>query len=136
MYKDLYAAKNYKEYKKCQLKIMNFKARTALMGFAFPKNSPLLPLFNNKIQSMMENGEIQRFVEKHRADEPDCNSQRGKPLGFENIALIFIVLLSGFFGSIFVCVAEIALRRKAALEGKEVLIPNICFSHLNLKYLS
>jgi len=135
MYKDLYAAKNYKEYKKCQLKIMNFKARTGLMGFAFPKNLPLLPLFNNKIQSMMENGEIQRFVKEHRADDPNCNSQRGKPLGFENIALIFIVLLSGFFGSILVCVAEIALRRKAALEGNAALIPNICFPNVNLKCL-
>ena len=117
MYKDLYTAKNYKEYKKCQLKIMNFKARTALMGFGFPKDSPLLPLFNNKIQSMMENGEIQRIIEKHRAEEPDCNNQRGKPLGFENIALLFILLLCGIFSSILVYVSEIVLRRKAAVES-------------------
>ena len=94
------SAKNLKEYGDCKLKIMDFSAKKILIGFPFPKNSQYKALFNSKLQKMFESGELQIIIEKHSKETPDCQVTKGMPLGFENIAIIFLIISLGVFSSL------------------------------------
>ena len=94
------SAKNLKEYGDCKLEIMDFSAKKILFGFPFPKNSQYKALFNSKLQKMFESGELQIIKEKHSKETPDCQVTKGMPLGFENIAIIFLIISLGVFASL------------------------------------
>ena len=105
-YIDVTSATYIDEYKKCKLQILDFTGQTNLIAFAFPKNSPLLQIFNMKIQEMFESGEINRIISKYTLEMQNCQDNKGKPLGFENIAIIFVIIGFGVLISISVCLAE------------------------------
>ena len=98
-YMDYKSARNTKEYEDCKLKKMDFSGTKAFIGFPFPKKSPYLDLFNAKLQQMFESGELQKIIVKHSKDDPDCETRKGMPLGFENIAIIFMIIIVGMFAS-------------------------------------
>ena len=54
-------------------------------------------LFNSKLQSMFESGEIMKIILKHSKQSVACDEVRGKSLGFENIAVLFVIIDAGVF---------------------------------------
>ena len=94
---DINTAKSLEDHNNCNLKITNVLGRKAFLGFAFPKKSPLLLLFNSKLQSMFESGEIMKIILKHSKQSVTCDEVRGKSLGFENIAALFVIIGVGVF---------------------------------------
>ena len=105
-YIDVTSATYIDEYKKCKLQILEFTGRNSLIAFAFPKNSSLLQIFNMKILEMFENGEINRIISKYTLEMQNCQDSKGKPLGFENISIIFVIIGFGVLISISLCLAE------------------------------
>ena len=134
MYVDYNNALAFEEYQNCTFSVMNFKANTNLIAFAFPKKSPFLDLFNWKLQKMSENGELQKILTKYSKNDQDCGSQKGKPLGFENIAVMFLIMVSGIVSSIFICGAERILDTKGCIKGN-VDIVNL-FEKISLRWVS
>ena len=113
VYTTLTSARNLEEFKNCKLIWTNFVARKIKLAFAFPKNSPYVALFNSRLQTMFESGEIMRIIEKHSMKSTECQQRKGMPLGFENIAIVFIILFFGLSVSIVFCVIEWTVPRKA-----------------------
>ena len=111
-YVDYTSARNTKAYHECKLTIANFFVRKVQLAFAFPKNSPYLSLFNSQLQSMFESGEIMKIIIKHSKGSPSCETQKGKPLGFENISLMFLILSFGAFLSVVTFAMEVLLPKK------------------------
>ena len=105
-YMDYKSAKNIKEFQDCKLKSMDFSATKAIIGFPFPRKSPYLDLFNAKLQQMSESGELQKIIVKHSKEDPDCETRKGMPLGFENIAIIFIIVIVGMLISSIIFTSE------------------------------
>ena len=61
---------------------------------------------------MIESGELHKIQLRHKVREPDCdNSGKGKPIGFENISLIFLILLAGLVLSGFLCFLEVQMSK-------------------------
>lgn len=110
-YVDYGSAKNFKEYHECKLKIANLFSGKSLLGFAFQKNSPFLPVVNARLQSMFESGEVMKIIVKHSKDPPNCHANKGKPLGFENISLVFIIISLGVLASGVICGVEWGIKR-------------------------
>ena len=106
-----YNSAKTKEYEDCKIKIMDFSAKKINIGFAFPKESKYLGLFNAKLQKMFESGELQKIIEKHSKESPNCNSSKGLPLGFENIAIVFCIISVGLLTSLILCAVEQILPR-------------------------
>jgi hypothetical protein len=99
---------------------MDFHGRKQQLAFGFPKNSPYLTLFNTKIHKMAESGELMKIIEKHSNENPNCQTSKGKPLGFENIAIVFLIISLGVIASLILCGFEWILRIKK--EGKKTSI--------------
>ena len=99
---------NLPEYKSCQLQGTNFLLNKIDVAFPLRKDSPYLDLINHALWEMMESGELHRILLRHRVREPDCeHSGKGKPIGFENILLVFLILAAGLVISGSVCFLEI-----------------------------
>ena len=94
-YIDYKAAKNLNEYKDCSLRSSNVFYGKIYIGFMFPKYSKFLPLFNSRIQAMRENGELESITRRYAEQIQKCQEGKGKPLGFENILIAFIILYAG-----------------------------------------
>ena len=104
---------NLPEYKSCLLEGTNLLVNKNDLAFALLKNSPYLDVFNLGMQRMLESGELERIHRRHMTKKPTCNETgKGKPLGFENIILVCIILGSGLFFSIVICLLETFLNDK------------------------
>ena len=75
---------------------------------------------------MTESGELMKIIEKHSNKNPNCQTSKRKPLGFENIAIVFLIISLGIIASLILCGFEWILRRKK--EGKKTFI---LFKHRN-----
>ena len=101
--------KNTPEYKNCQIVGTGYSPNKADMAFALPHNSPYKDLINAALYRMIENGELTRIFIKHKSQEPDCNTAgKGKPIGFENILLAFIILFGSIALSVCFCLMEVS----------------------------
>ena len=107
LYTDYHTATSYAEVKECRFKITEALGPKGYLSFAFPKKSPLRDIFNDHLHHMLESGEIMRIITKNLESLPACAESRGKPLGFENIAIVFGILLVGVFLSFLLGLAEI-----------------------------
>ena len=116
LYIDYNSAINMEDYKSCKLIWTNFFVRKMKMAFAFPKDSPYLSVINTRLQSMFESGEVSKIIEKHSSENPSCQPSKGMPLGFDNIAIVFLIMAAGLFASIILCGTENILSRKT--KGK------------------
>ena len=104
---------NLKEYKTCLLQDTTLLVNKIDLAFALPKNSPYLEVFNLAMQGMMESGELERIHRRHRTKEPTCSDPgKGNPLGFENILLVFLILVCGTCASLVICLLESCLKKK------------------------
>ena len=119
-YMDYKSARNIKEYEDFKLKIMDFSGTKASIGFPFSKKSPYLELFNAKLQQMFESGEIQKIILKHSKEDPDCETRKGMPLGFENITIIFMILIVGMVTSSFFITSELVFMQIQKGKDKEI----------------
>ena len=84
------------------------------VAFAFRKNSSLTQTMNAGLLKLMENGELKRLLEKHKItdnNDKDCGeSKRGQELGFENILVVFILLLAGMMLALMVLLLELCWK--------------------------
>ena len=84
------------EYKDCKVQTTGFFVNKADIVFALQKNSSLTKMFNRGLLEMINNGELQRLLIKHKIvtkDEKHCEQvKKGTPIGLENILSIFIAL--------------------------------------------
>ena len=102
---------NLPEYKNCLLEGTRLLVNKVDLAFALRKNSPYLDLFNHALRKMVESGEMARIHMRYSVKEPTCNDPgKGKPLGFENIVLVFIILGAGFCISIIICTVEVSVQ--------------------------
>ena len=114
---------NLPEYRNCLLEGTNLLVDKVDLAFALQRNSPYLDLFNHAMQRIIESGELERIHRKHRVEEPACNDPgKGKPIGFENILLVFLILGSGTFVSIVICILEVCFKKN--------VFPTICYFFL------
>ena len=112
-YISYFSARSLPQFKECKLNIMKIKGISNLIAFPFPKDSPFLGVFNTRLQKMSESGEIQRIVEKHAISDPECVTEKGNPLGFENIAVTFVIMVAGILASVFLWFLECIIIGKA-----------------------
>ena len=66
---------------------------------------------------MSESGELTKIIEKHSKENLNCQTSKGKPLGFENIAIIFVIISVGAAASLILFSLEWIFRRTN--EGRE-----------------
>lgn len=79
------------------------------MGFAFPKNSPYLPVINHRISVLRESGQLDLVFGRRRRVETTCGGQGNfKEIGYPNIFTAFLVLVVGIFLGIFMASVEAA----------------------------
>ena len=105
-YMDINSARSLPQINECKLNIMKLKGISNLIAFPFPKDSPFLGVFNTMLQKMSESGEMERMIERHAISDPECVTEKGKPLGFENIAVMFVIIIVGVLASVFLCFLE------------------------------
>ena len=103
------------EYEACIIEHTGFFTSKVNTAFGFQKNSTFKQLFNYGLIKMIENGEMQRSLEKHgfvTGKEKKCGGKRkGQQLGFENILVVFIVLCAGIIISLAMLVVEYLIKR-------------------------
>ena len=84
------------EYRECKVQTTGFFVNKADIVFALQKNSSLTKMFNRGLLEMINNGELQRLLLKHKIvkkDEKHCGQvKKGTPIGLQNTLSIFIVL--------------------------------------------
>ena len=99
------------EYKSCKVQHFDMFVSKSNMVFTMQKNSSLTKMFNQGLLKMTENGELARLLEKYKILKDvgqDCeNIQRGMELGFENIFVVFIMLLLGLLLSSVILLCEV-----------------------------
>jgi hypothetical protein len=66
---------------------------------------------------MIESGQLMKIIENHSNENLNCQTRKGKPLGFENIAIMFLIISLGVIASLILCGFEWILRRKE--DGKK-----------------
>ena len=104
---------NLQQYKSCILEGTDLFVDKIDLAFALRKNSPYLDVFNLEMQRMFESGELERIARRHRTKKPTCNdSGKGKPLGFTNIILMFVIFSGGVCFSIVIFIGELFLSHK------------------------
>ena len=98
---------NLPEYSACQLEDAGLQLNRIDLAFALQKQSPYVNLINLGLQRMAESGKLERIFRKHRAKKPSCGAHgKGKSLGFENILLVFLILMLGQCSSIVLLLLE------------------------------
>ena len=108
IYHSLNVIKNTPEYKSCKIVGTGYSPNKMDIAFALSHNSPYKDLINAAMFRMMENGELTRILIKHKSQEPICNTAgKGKPIGFENILLAFIILFGSITISVCFCLMEV-----------------------------
>ena len=99
------------EYKSCKVQHFDMFVSKSNLVFTMQKNSSLTKYFNQGLLMMNENGELTRLIKKHKILKDvgmDCEKvQKGKELGFENIFVVFIMLLTGLLLSSVILLCEV-----------------------------
>ena len=101
---------NLPDYKECKVQHTGFFVNKVNVAFALRKNSSLTQNMNAGLLRLMENGELKRLLEEHMItdnNDKDCGeSKKGQELGFENILVVFILLLAGMMIALVVLLLE------------------------------
>ena len=80
--------------------------------FAFRKGSPYVPLFNSKILTMKQSGEVQKMMEKYlgggaaKTSAAACDDGGFTKIGYENIFSAFVLLSGGVAAAWVILLAE------------------------------
>lgn len=79
------------------------------MGFAFPKNSPYLHVFNHRISVLRESGQLDLVFGRYRKVMTTCPGQGSfKEIGYPNIFTAFLVLAVGILLGLILVAGEAA----------------------------
>ena len=102
--------KHLPEFKACKVQHFNIFVSKSNLVFIMQKNSSLTKMFNQGLLKMTENGELTRLIKKYKILKDvgkDCeDTQSGKELGFENILVVFILLLTELVFSFLILLCE------------------------------
>ena len=94
------------------------------MAWAFQKDSQLLPIFNYHIQKMHQNGLVDRmkhkFIGDHNRDTDVSKIHNIDGLGYDNVAIPFLALLTGLCAAFMQLVIEAAILCKKKCYDNEL----------------
>ncbi len=81
----------------CQIRAAPPRYLSNSVTFAFQKGSPYVPLFNAKILTLKQSGEVQKMIDKYLNTKADvtCSHSSFTPIGYQNIFSAFVLLLGG-----------------------------------------
>ena len=80
-------------------------------GWAFQKNSPLLPIFNYYLKAMDEQGITSRIFAEYGSTSQECPNYNGLPLGFDSCIAAFVVFGVGISIAAIGFIVEILIPR-------------------------
>ena len=92
---------NSPEFRDCKVMVIPYVIRkTSGSGWVFPKNSPLLPVFNHLHTSIMKEGALYKRINIQYASNPlakcqICDDYDGKPIGPEKVFSLFGLMVAG-----------------------------------------
>ena len=92
------------------------------MSIGLPKNSPYKSFMNNVLNTLFENGQIKRVMEKWEIKEPSCEPLlvTGEALSLKKLIFIFLIICIGCLLSSFILVCELC-RPKQKFDDDEDL---------------
>ena len=79
------------QYEGCEILAIPGKFGMEFTGWAFQKNSPLLPIFNYYLKAMDEQGITARIFAEYGSTTQECPNYNGLPLGFDSCIAAFVV---------------------------------------------
>ena len=82
------------------------------LGWFFPKNSVLAPLFNRYMLELSERGLIQGIRNKYVSPLDKCKALEFSPVNFSLVRILFIVLTFGIIIACVISTIERLLKRK------------------------
>ena len=82
------------------------------------KHSPLTPFIANGIRKLTETGIMNILYKRHVVPEPNCQplQAKGRPLGMEKFASLFIFYLIFCIVSLIILVIEIVIKASSSLQ--------------------
>ena len=85
------------------------------------KQSPFTPFIAHGIRKMAESGITNLHTKRYIASEPNCKplKSKGRPLGLEKLAFLFIFYAIGCFISLIILVVENIVKRSKPISQKE-----------------
>ena len=88
---------------------------------SFQKRSPFKEAFNHALSRMSEGGVFDRVLARWRLEHPDCKPRPGRALGFNNMAMAFVIFTGGFVSAAGLLFLEIVWRNlSAGVESSQV----------------
>ena len=103
----------------CALKELWRSTSKSLESIAFPKGSPLVPFFKNTYNKIRQTGTLFRLKEKWKQlgkSSKSCNANILKPISFNKIVSLILVLFFGICSTLFIVSLEIAVKSR---QGKK-----------------
>ena len=88
------------------IKIPMKEFRTATVGWMYPKNSMLQPIFDRFMKKLYRNGVIYKINTKYLQIGSICKDEGYPQAGFDVIGVLFLVLLTGISSSIILAIVE------------------------------
>ena len=92
------------------------------MSFFAAKNSPLTPFFAHGIRKMTESGIMNIHAKRNLISEPNCKpaQTKGRPLGLEKLAFLFVFYAIGCFISLIILVVEIIVKSSKPISQEKL----------------
>ena len=103
----------------CALKELWRSTSKSLESIVFPKGSPLVPFFKNTYNKIRQTGTLFRLKEKWKQmgkSSKSCNANILKPISFNKIVSLILVLFFGICSALFIISLEITLKSR---QGKK-----------------
>ena len=83
------------EFQQCEVIALPKKYVRSSWCFGFQKHSPLLKIFNYYLAAMAEEGSLNRIINSYAPAPQMCPDNTGKPLGYESLIFVFLVMIFG-----------------------------------------
>ena len=83
-------------YETCEFIALPAKYDFGFEAIGLQKNSPYLDVFNYYILQLMEKGAYDQIGKKYGVSSQVCPDYNGKPIGYVNCGVAFIILAVGF----------------------------------------
>ena len=95
-YDNIAAIEQEDAFTKCKIISIPAKYDIKPMTFAFQKDSPYLPLFDNFMLQMEEKGINDQILRKYKPPPQFCPDRSGLPVDMKSCFTLFLILIAGF----------------------------------------
>ena len=91
----------------CKFHDVEFTAGSNIkIGWMYPYQSILQPIFDKYLIEIMEAGIFDRVVEKYQPNQPVCEKNEIVPINIDCVAILFVILSIGIILSLFFHILE------------------------------